>query len=164
MFASARNTDSLRRSALSVLAAFSLIVPVAGAEAYGASPSEMRELLRLLRENGPANTPVVVEAGEEGAGLSLIIASHSEGPDGRPVVTLGLQSRLGMMRVGVDGPDIGPGDCNVVLQDTDGNGTPDFAEFHCDRISAELPQALGTLGQPLFDEAVRALIRRLTTV
>ncbi len=139
------------------------IAPWSSAEA--ASASEMQELVRLLRENGPAGKTIVAAAQDGSRDEPVIIASHREGPEGRIVVTVAFQSRVGMMEINSgEAGDKGPGECNVVLQDVDGDGKADIAEFHCDRISSEMPKAIAVLGQPLFDNAVRALIKRLATV
>jgi hypothetical protein len=132
--------------------------------AGAASATEMQELVRLLRANGPAGKTIIARGLGAAIDEPLIAVSHGEGDDGRVIVTIAFESRVGMSVAGDGGPDKGPGACNVVLQDVDGDGIPDIAEFHCDRISAEMPKALSVLGQPLFDNAVRALIRRLTTV
>lgn len=129
-----------------------------------ASSDEMKELVRLLRANGAAGETIVAKGVGKASGEPLIIASHKPGVNGRSVVTIAFESRVGMMMVGSGGSDKGPGSCHVVLQDIDEDGIPDNLEFHCDRISSEMPKALSALGQPLFDDAVRALIRRLATV
>lgn len=141
-----------------VLAGYSVMS--SGAEA--ATSSEMKELVRLLRANGPAGKTIIAESLGSSKDEPLIIASYSPGANGRSVVTIAFESRVGMMMVG--GIDKGPGSCHVVLQDIDEDGVPDNVEFNCDRISAEMPKALSALGQPLFDDAVRSLIRRLATV
>jgi hypothetical protein len=164
MARSVRKLVSARSLLLPLSAWIGAMVLIAPAQAEAASASEMRQLIRLLRENGPAGATIVVEVNDDDSTPSLIMASHAEGPDGRPVVTLGLKSRIGIHELGDAQVEKGPGHCNIVLQDTDGDGTPEFADFECDRASTDLAEALGPAGQPLFDGAVRALIRQLTTV
>lgn len=164
MARSVRKLVSTRSLLLPLTAWIGAVILLAPAQAQAASASEMRQLIRLLRENGPAGASIVVEVSDDDSTPSLIVASHAEGPDGRPVVTLGLKSRIGVLDLDVADVEKGPGNCNIVIQDTDGDGTPDFADFQCDRASADLARALGPIGQPLFDGAVRALIRHLTTV
>lgn len=158
------SVNGLRRPALALaLAAASAIASLAPAPANAASETEMAELVRLMRATRP-DGGVVVAAGHGSAEREpTILATLARGDDGETVLTVAFQSRVGLVAVG-DSGDTGPGACDVVLQDTNGDGVADVAEFHCDRASAEMPKALALLRQPLFDGAVRALIRRLATV
>lgn len=131
--------------------------------AQAATPSEIAELVRLMRVAAPDGATVVASANGGGDGEPVILATLGSGPDGRPVLTVGFQTRVGLVAAG-HGGDAGPGACDIVLQDQNADGIADVAEFHCDRVAAELPKALSLLRQPLFDTAVRALIRRLATV
>lgn len=137
-------------------------LPQLGA-AQAATATEMAELVRLMRVAAPDGRTVVA-SGHGGADAEpVILATLSAGPDGAYVVTVGFQSRVGLVAAGHSG-DAGPGACDIVLQDTNADGIADVAEFQCDRVAAEMPKALSLLRQPLFDTAVRALIRRLATV
>jgi hypothetical protein len=135
-----------------------------GPRAAAATETEMAELMRLLRIAAPHGGTVVATGIGASAGEPEILASLTRGDDGQAVVTLAFQSRVGLMTVGEGAPDSGPGACDIVLQDTNADGVADMAEFHCDRISKEMPKALSQLRQPMFDAAVRAIIRRLATV
>ena len=124
----------------------------------------MAELVRLLKVAAPDGSTVIARASEASESEPVILAMLGAGPDGAAVVTVAFQSRVGLIAAGATSKDAGPGACDVVLQDTNADGVADVAEFHCERISSEMPKALALLRQPLFDTAVRALIRRLATV
>lgn len=161
-YGSAFRRSRLFRALAVVLAAALLALSASAVQA--ASAAEMAELVRLLRAAAPDGRTVVASGDGAAETEPVILATLKTGDDGRAVVTIAFQSRVGLLAVGESGNDRGPGACDVVLQDTNGDGIADFAEFHCERVAAEMPKALALLRQPMFDTAVRALIRRLATV